>query len=83
MVNREPSPPGSVGGELVRIVNGTNAKTRWVRWGMFATGLLAGIVAPYLGWRPYRMRLVLGISAVWFLIALVVAIGETRNRPPP
>ena len=81
-MKHEPSPPESLSGELLSIVNGTNPRTRWVRWGMIATALVAGFVAPYLGWRPYRMRLVLGISAVWFLIALAVALGETRNRPP-
>jgi hypothetical protein len=71
--------PGSVGGELLGLVNGTHPKSRWVRGGMLATGVLVGFVAPYLGWREYRMRLVLGLSAVWFLIALVIAFRERRN----
>jgi hypothetical protein len=80
MENRqEPSPPGSVSGELLSLVEGTHPKSRWVRGGMIGTALVAGFVAPYLGLRQYRLRLVLGISAVWFVIALVIAFRESRQ----
>ena len=81
MVERQqPSVPGTVGGQLLSPVDGRHPKSRWTRGGIIATALVAGFAAPYLGWRQYRMRMVLGLSAVWFLIALVIAFRESRNR---
>ena len=72
--------PGSVGEKLTDLVSGNDPKSRWLLTGVFVSALLVGFVAPYLGWRPSRIRLVLGVSAFWFLIALVMAFRESRNR---
>jgi len=69
-----------VGEELLSLVDGTHPQSGWVRGGMFGSAVLAGFVAPFLGLRSYRLQLVLGISAVWFVIALVIAFRETRNN---
>jgi hypothetical protein len=82
MVNQdEPSETAGVGGELLSLVSGTHPKSRWVRGGMFASALGAGFVAPYLGWRQYRLRMILVISAAWFVIALVIAIRGSSKDP--
>jgi len=77
---REPS-TGTVSGELLSLVNGNHPKSRWVRSGMFASGLAVPLVSDLLGW-PWRENkglLILGIAAVWFVIALGMAIRESRN----
>ena len=73
------SMPGSVGERLLDLVSGAHPKSTWVRGGAFVTAIAAGLVAPYLGWRPYRLRLILAVSAVWFLIALVIAFRDSEN----
>jgi len=77
----EPSTPGSVSGELLGLVNGSRPKSRWVRGGMFASGVAAPLVSDLLGW-PWRQNkglLILGVAAVWFVIALVIAFRESRS----
>ena len=77
---REPSRPGSVGEKLTDLVSGNDPKSRWLLAGIFVSALVVGFVSPYLGWRPSRIRMVLSVSAVWFLIALVIAFRESRDN---
>jgi hypothetical protein len=77
--SREPSMPGGVGERLTALVSGNDPKSRWLLAGIFVSALVVGFVSPYLGWRLSRMRMVLGVSAFWFLIALVIAFRESRN----
>ena len=77
---REPSTPGSVGEKLTDLVSGNDPKSRWLLAGVFLSALVVGFASPYLGWRPSRMRMVLGVSAFWFLVALVIAFRESRSK---
>ena len=74
------TPPDRLGADLLSIVNGTHPKGRWIRWGMIGSTLVIGFFSSRMGWRPYRLQLVLIISAVWFVIALGVAIIDRANR---
>jgi hypothetical protein len=80
MVKEQEPTPGTVGGTLLSLVNGTHPKSGWVRGGMLASGVLAAFLADLLGWRQYRTHLLVGLVAAWFLIALVFAFRESRSE---
>jgi hypothetical protein len=71
---------GGVGAELTRLLSGENRKSRWLLAGMFGTATVATWMAPRLGWHVPRLRLQLGLAAVWFVILLLVAFYESSKQ---
>jgi len=72
--------PGTVGEELLDLVKGTHARGRWLRGGMFASGVFAAFLGNLLGLREYRTFIWLGLVAMWFLVAVAMALKASRNE---
>jgi hypothetical protein len=68
-----------VGAELTRLLSGDNRKSRWLLGGMIGTAMVATWLAPRLGWHVSRLRLQLGLAAVWFVILVLVALYESSK----
>ena len=70
----------SVGAELTRLLNGNNRKSRWLLAGIIGSAIVARLLAPRLGLHLSRLRLQLGLAAVWFVILLWIAFQESRKH---
>ena len=64
---------GGVGAELTRLLSGDNRKSCWLLGGIIGTAMVATWLAPRLGWHVSRLRLQLGLAAVWFVILLLAS----------
>jgi hypothetical protein len=71
---------GGVGAELTRLLSGDNRKSRWLLGGIIGTAMVATWLVPRLGWQVSRLRLQLGLAAVWFVILLLVAFYESSKQ---
>jgi hypothetical protein len=70
---------GTVAAGLSLLLDGRSRKSRWLLGGILLSAIAARLVAPRLGLRVSGLQLQLGLAAVWLVIVVLLAYGETRK----